>query len=125
MITFKQTGDFSTVYTWMDRILDKIKLGDFNSYGREGVRLLKENTPVDTGKTRDSWDYVIEHEKGKSSIYFTNSNINDGVSIAIILQYGHASKNGSWVEGIDYINPALRPLFEDLAEDLWREVTEV
>ena len=80
------------------------------------------NTPVDTGKTASSWSYEIEVKKDRYTIYWTNSNIQNGVPIAVILQYGHATNNGGFVQGRDYINPALQNIFDSIAENAWREV---
>ena len=115
MISFKQKGDFSKLTGFLERVKEAVKLGDLNRYGREGVELLASATPKESGLTANSWYYEITHENGSSSISFHNSNINKGVPIAIILQYGHGTRNGGWVEGIDYINPAIQPLFEKIA----------
>lgn len=125
MISFKQKGDFSKLTGFLERVKEAVKLGDLNRYGREGVKLLASATPKESGLTANSWYYEITHENGSSSISFHNSNINKGVPIAIILQYGHGTRNGGWVEGIDYINPAIRPLFEKIAQDAWKEVTKL
>lgn len=125
MINFKQKGDFSKLTGFLERVKEAVKLGDLNRYGREGVELLASATPKESGLTANSWYYEITHENGSSSISFHNSNINKGVPIAIILQYGHGTRNGGWVEGIDYINPAIRPLFEKIAQDAWKEVTKL
>lgn len=93
-----------------------------NHYGQIGVDVLSNNTPKLTGLTASSWGYEIEKTQGKTSIVFTNSNINRGVNIAIILQYGHGTRNGGYVEGIDYINPALQPIFNQIVDDIWKEV---
>ena len=85
---------------------------------------LRAATPVDTGKTRDCWDYEIEYGPSSCTISFSNSNINDGVSIAVILQYGHGTRTGGYVKGRDYINPAIRPIFDRMAEKVWKEVAE-
>ena len=82
-------------------------------------------TPVDSGETAASWDYEIANKKGSARIKFTNSHIVKGVPIAIILQYGHGTRNGGWVEGRDYINPAIQPIFDELAEKAWKEVTKL
>ena len=125
MISFKQKGDFSKLTGFLEKVKEAVKLGDLNRYGREGVELLASATPKESGLTANSWYYEITHENGSSSISFHNSNINKGVPIAIILQYGHGTRNGGWVEGIDYINPAIRPLFEKIAQDAWKEVTKL
>ena len=125
MISFKQKGDFSKLTGFLERVKEAVKLGDLNRYGREGVELLASATPKESGLTANSWYYEITHENGSSSISFHNSNINKGVPIAIILQYGHGTRNGGWVEGIDYINPAIQPLFEKIAQDAWKELTKL
>ena len=94
-----------------------------HAYGRLGVEELQKATPKDTGKTANSWDYEIDKKDGKTSLIWTNSNINDGVLIAIILQYGHGTRNGGYVQGIDYINPALRTTFDRMSKELWKAVT--
>ena len=125
MITFRQKGDFSKLTRYLEKAKEVVKLGDLDKYGREGVAALSSATPVDTGKTASSWYYEIKHENGSASITFNNSNIQNGVPIAIILQYGHGTRNGGWVQGRDYINPAIQPLFDKIAENAWREVTKL
>ena len=93
-------------------------------YGRRGVNALSRNTPVDTGLTAGSWYYEVDKKKGRSTITWNNSHIVKGVPIAIILQYGHGTRNGGYVTGIDYINPALADIFKALADEAWREVTQ-
>lgn len=124
MISFRQKGDFSNLNKYLERVKEVAKMGDLDKYGREGVAALSSATPVDTGKTANSWYYKIERQNGSVSINFLNSNIYEGVPIAIILQYGHATSTGGWVEGRDYINPAIRPLFDSIAEKAWKEVTK-
>lgn len=124
-LRIRQKGNFAQLNTYLERAKEAVKLGDLDKYGREGVAALKSATPVDTGLTADSWYYTIERQNGKISLNFHNSNLNKGVPIAIILQYGHATNNGGWVEGIDYINPALQPIFDKLAQDAWKEVKKL
>ena len=124
MITFRQKGDFSKLTRYLERVKEAAKIGDLDKYGREGVAALASATPVDTGKTASSWNYKIEYSDGSVSITFNNTNINKGVPIAIILQYGHGTRNGGWVEGRDYINPAIQPIFDRITESAWREVTK-
>lgn len=124
MITLKSKGDFKSTTKFLNKVLNRSYLDILEKYGREGVAALSAATPVDTGLTASSWDYKIEATDKGFSIAFTNSNRVDGVPIAIILQYGHVTKNGGWVEGIDYINPAIRPIFEKLAKEAWQEVTK-
>ena len=100
-------------------------LGDLDKYGRQGVAALASATPIDSGKTASSWYYKIENTKESAKITFYNSNIQNGVSIAVILQYGHGTRNGGWVEGRDYINPAVQPIFDKIVDDAWREVSKL
>ncbi len=125
MISFRQKGDFSKLTSFLERTKETVYLGDLNKYGRQGVAALASATPVDTGKTASSWSYKIENNNGSVSISFENSNVQDGVPIAIILQYGHGTRNGGWVEGRDYINPAIQPIFDQIVNDAWKEVTKV
>ena len=122
MITVK-SGDFSKSFRYLKKLQSAMKNRSFDKYGQEGVRALQAATPVDTGKTAASWTYEVTQKNGVITISWKNSNIQNGVPIAIILQYGHATKNGGWVRGRDYINPALRPVFEKMAQEAWREVT--
>lgn len=123
MITFRQKGDFSKLTRFLERAKETVKLGDLDKYGRAGVAALESATPVDSGLTARSWYYKIENKNGRATISFHNSNIQNGVPIAIILQYGHATGTGGWVEGRDYINPAIRPVFDEILNNAWREVT--
>lgn len=125
MITFRQKGDFSKVTRYTERLRNAIRLGMLDKYGREGVAALASATPVESGVTANSWYYKIEHGKGTARIAFYNSHVNQGVPIAIILQYGHGTGTGGWVEGRDYINPSVRPVFNNILESLWREVTRL
>lgn len=125
MIRFVQKGDFKKLNSFLERIKEIIKRGELNKYGREGVEALSKATPIDSGKTSSSWYYKIERNNDSISISFHNSNINKGVPIAIILQYGHGTNRGGWVEGRDYINPAIQPIFDKIAEEAWREVTKI
>ena len=125
MISFRQKGDFSNVTRYLQKTKGAIKIKDLDRYGREGVAALASATPIDSGKTASSWDYEIKREKDLVSISFHNSNIQNGVPIAIILQYGHGTRNGGWVEGRDYINPAIQPIFDKIANNAWKEVTKL
>lgn len=125
MITFRQKGDFSKLTRYLEKVKSVVKLSDLDKYGKEGVAALASATPVDTGLTASSWSYEITHKNGTVSISFKNSNIQNGVPIAIILQYGHGTRNGGWVQGRDYINPAIQPIFDKIANDAWREVTKL
>lgn len=123
MISFRQKGDFSKLNSYLERLKGVLRFSELDKYGRRGVEALRSMTPVDSGLTANSWYYEIERTGDSASLRFLNSNINDGVSIAVILQYGHATKNGGYVEGRDYINPAIRPIFDQIAEEAWKEVT--
>lgn len=125
MITFRHKGDFSKFTKYLERAKEVAKLGVLDKYGREGVAALASATPVETGKTAASWYYKIENDNGRAIISFFNSNIQNGVPIAIILQYGHGTGTGGWVEGRDYINPAIQPIFDKIVESAWREVTKL
>ena len=125
MISFRQKGDFSNLSSYFEKVKEKVKLGDLDKYGRAGVAALASATPVDSGQTANSWYYEIERQNGSVSIVFNNSNVNKGVPIAIILQYGHGTGTGGWVQGRDYINPAIQPIFDEIANNAWKEVTKV
>lgn len=123
MITFSHKGDFKKTFNFLNRC-EKLDFRDLMKYGQKGVEALRDATPKDSGLTADSWYYQItKRQDGSISIEFLNSNVVDGIPIAIILQYGHGTRNGGYVEGRDYINPAIRPIFDEIAEDLWKEVT--
>lgn len=124
MISFRQKGDFKSITSFLEKSKNSINVGLLDKYGKEGVSALSSATPVDTGLTAKSWYYKVSNNNGKASISFYNSNIQNGVPIAIILQYGHATRNGGWVQGRDYINPAIQPVFDKLVESAWREVTK-
>lgn len=124
MIQFRQKGDFSKTTRFMERARNAVRLGILDKYGREGVAALSSATPIDSGKTATSWYYKIENNKESARITFYNSNLQNGVPIAIILQYGHGTGTGGWVEGVDYINPAVRPIFDQILKNAWGEVTK-
>ena len=125
MISFRHKGDFSKLTRFLERMKNAVSLGILDKYGREGVAALASATPVDTGETASSWYYKIERKGTRIAIAFYNSHVHDGVPIAIILQYGHGTGTGGWVQGIDYINPALRPIFYKISKEAWREVTKL
>ena len=125
MISFRQKGDFSKLTRFLERAKESVKIGDLDKYGREGVAALSSATPIDSGKTANSWSYEITNKNGSVTISFDNSNIQNGVPIAIILQYGHGTRNGGWVQGRDYINPAIQPVFDEIVDKAWREVTKI
>lgn len=122
MISFKQTGDFSKALKYLNSLMDRRYRDIIEKYAKEGVEVLRLNTPKDTGVTADSWDYEIVTTKKGFSINWTNSNVVGDVPVVILLQYGHATRSGSFVEGEDFINPAMRPVFEKIVQSLWKEV---
>ena len=122
MFKFTHKGDFSKT----EAFLKKAKTGDFyknlERYAQVGVEALRSNTPLDSGITADSWSYKITKGKGEAGITWINNNTNQGENIAILIQYGHGTGTGGYVHGRDYINPAMRPVFDQIAEDIWKEV---
>ena len=124
MISFKHKGDFSKTVKYFNKTKNIIKEIDFDKYGEAGVEALKSVTPYDSGLTAGSWYYKIFRNSKRVKIGFYNSNVNDGVPIAIILQYGHATKGGGFVSGRDYINPAIKDIFDEIVDNAWKEVTE-
>ena len=125
MIKFTHKGDFSKLNTFLEKAKGAVKLSGLDKYGQAGVSALRAATPVDTGLTASSWDYKIERSNTEVSITFFNTNIQNGVPIAIILQYGHGTGTGGYVQGRDYINPAIQPIFDEMAESAWKEVTRI
>lgn len=125
MIRFRQKGDFSKLTRYLQKAERVNRLVDLDRYGREGVAALASATPVDSGTTATSWYYEKVVKDGFISVRFCNSNVQNGVPIAIIIQYGHGTGTGGWVEGRDYINPAVQPIFDKMAKNLWREVTKL
>lgn len=122
VVMFRQKGDFRRTSDFLKRAnrlnLDAI----LNQYGQEGVEALRAATPKDTGTTANSWSYTVHKGAGSITITWSNSNIVDGVPIAVILQYGHGTRNGGYVQGTDYINPAMKPIFDKIAQRAWEEV---
>lgn len=122
-MSVKGGSKFSKTDTFFQRILEKVKLSSLDSWGRKGVNALSSATPRDTGLTAESWYYQIVRTKDGVRLQWLNSNVNNGVNIALIIQYGHAARNGVFVEGRDYINPALKPIFDSIEESAWKEVS--
>lgn len=122
MIRVRQRGDFSKTYSFLKRAAKANPEQVLSQYGQAGVDALASATPFDTGNTAKSWYYDIAKTRSGYKLSFCNSNINEGVPIAIILQYGHGTGTGGWVEGRDYINPAVQPIFDKIAEQAWKEV---
>lgn len=121
-ISFTHRGDFSKTEKFFNKVLGRDYLKVLERYGQEGVRALSSATPRDTGNTAAQWDYVIQHDGNGASLGFINTNENKGVNVAVILQYGHGTRNGGYVAGRDYINPAVRPVFDKIADEAWKEI---
>lgn len=124
MFKIVQKGDYAHLERFFNRALKKDYLNIVADYANKALDALKEATPKDTGKTAESWQYEIVKEKGKTTLYFTNSNEQDGCNVAVMLIYGHGTRNGGYVEGNDFVNPAIAPIMRELADTLWKEVTE-
>ena len=123
MVTIKHRGNFNKLERFLNAVRGARYLNMLDKYGQEGVKALAAATPVDTGKTAASWTYEIERSPTRTTISWLNTNTNQNVNIAVILQYGHGTGTGGWVQGRDYINPAIRPVFDRIANEAWREVT--
>ena len=122
-VKFEVSGGFTKTERFLNRMKRREYLNVLDEFGRDGVQALRNATPVDSGATAEAWDYEIKRTRNYTEIVWTNSNINDGVPIAVILQYGHGTGTGGYVQGRDYINPAIRPIFEKIAEKAWKVVT--
>lgn len=125
MIGFRQKGDFSKTVNYLQKLKNAKIIRILEKYGQEGVAALSSATPIDSGTTASSWYSTVEVGPTSAKLIFCNSNVNKGVNIAIILQYGHGTGTGGWVEGRDYINPAIQPIFDKLVENAWGEVTRL
>lgn len=125
MIRIRHKGDFKKMYKFLNGLQRKDIYSRIEDYARLGVDALSSNTPVRSGHTSESWSYEIEQTSGRTKIVWTNSNVNKGVNIAIILQYGHGTRNGGYVQGYDYINPAIQPIMDIIADNVWKEVARL
>lgn len=123
MITIRQKGTFKHTENWLERLINSDHSRILHRYGEEGVAALAASTPIDSGETAASWSYSVSVSRNKLSVSWYNSHVDDGAVIAILLQYGHGTRNGGYVQGRDYINPAILPIFERLADEIWKEVT--
>lgn len=123
-VSFSQKGNWSKTKSFLKKNNYNNIQSLLNKYGQDGVMALSAATPVDTGKTSDSWDYEITMDNKGFGITWTNSNAPGGIPVVILLQYGHATKNGHLVQGIDFINPAMKPIFDKMANDIWKEVNK-
>lgn len=122
-IEIKSKGSFGKTFEFFHRKLTHAMWEKLYHYGELGVEALRNATPVDTGKTRDSWTYEVEVDKNQATIIWKNTNIVDEwANVAILLQYGHATRTGGYVQGRDYINPALKPVYDKITEELWGDL---
>src|SRR5580765_2712275 len=125
MITFTQTGNFDKTEAYLARLKQEDLSAVLNKYGEMGVNALSNATPIDSGLTAQSWYYTIVSRRGYYSIRWHNSYVQSGLPIAVLIQYGHGTRNGGYVQGRDYIMRAIQPIFDQIAEEAWREVTRV
>lgn len=125
MIRFTHKGDFSKTTKYFNNLKRASQMKALEKYGQRGVSALASATPVESGLTASSWTYEIVRKPGSISINFNNTNIQNGVPIAVILQLGHGTGTGGWVEGRDYINPAIQPIFDEIVNEAWKEVTSI
>lgn len=125
MITLTDKNSFDKTRTYLKKRGSKSFSGILEKYGRRGVALLRSATPSDSGKTADSWDYKVEVDKNGISLVFENSNIQNGVPVVILLIYGHGTRSGGYVKGTDFVSPAVKPLFKEIADEAWKEVTKL
>lgn len=125
MISFKSKGDFKKTQSFLEKAKRLEIQSVLDRYGSIGVSALSSATPVESGATASAWYYEVSIKRGAYTITFFNSNVNKGVPIAIILQYGHGTRNGGWVNGRDYINPSIQPVFDEIVEEAWKEVTKL
>lgn len=123
MISATSHGSFDKTNKFLQTMKSETIFNALDRYGRMGVDALSRATPVDTGETAQSWGYQVAHKKGFHSISWFNTHEEDGVNIAVIIQYGHGTGTGGFIHGIDYINPAIRPIFDKIVDDIWRQVT--
>ena len=122
IISVTQTGNFQKTDRFLHSLIGLHFKRKMRHYAEKGVEALRDATPKDSGETADSWSYEIEEKPGRTAIYWRNSHVVNGTNIAVILQYGHGTRNGGFVQGIDYINPAIRPIFKQMADEAWKEV---
>lgn len=123
VITFKSKGEFKKTFDFLNRVKNGDVYKILDKYGEQGVAALSKATPIDSGKTSQSWHYRIEKENGNVSLVWYNDNVHEGVNIALVLQYGHGTPNGHYVRGKNYIKPAIKPIVDELEEAVWKEVT--
>lgn len=124
LIKVKHKGSFKRTEQFFNRVLRRNYLNILARYGELGTAILRDATPVESGATRDGWNFEIEEDDGIITIAWTNNNENEGLNVALLIIYGHGMPNGGYVQGIDFVDPVIRPLMQDLATNAWREVTK-
>ena len=124
LITFRHKGNFNNTEQFFNRALRRDWANIISRYAQEGVQLLQQATPSESGETAEAWDYIIEKSGGKITLSFVNSNENDGANVVILLMYGHGLHNGGYVEANDFVHPTLEPVLQELADKAWKEVTK-
>jgi len=123
-VTIHTAGSFKHSFAFLEKFHHSKIPSELKGFGRRGVDALRSTTPIESGETAQAWDFeIVDRGHGSWTIYWTNSHIEDDVPIAVILQFGHGTGTGGWVEGRDYINPALVHIFDDIAEQAWKVVT--
>lgn len=122
MIVIKKQGNYKRVNSYLEKLLEIVHLGILDKYGKKGVEALQAATPRESGLTADSWSYEITHDKNKASITWLNSNNNKGQNIAVLIQYGHGTGTGGYVRGVDYVNPAMKDVFDQIANEAAEEI---
>ena len=123
MIKVKCSGDFNRTEQFLYKMMGRKYLNKLRIIGLWGVMRLNEATPVRTGKTASSWNWEVQYDENGARVVYWNENVNDGANVALLLKYGHVSRDGTWVQGYDYIDPALKPVFDRIAEQAWKVVT--
>lgn len=124
IVSVTQRGNFKKTERFFHKLIEHHYAHKLDRYGQRGVEALTAATPKDTGDTAGHWSYEIVEEPGRTSLWWRNDRVNNGVNIAVILQYGHGTRNGGYVQGVDYINPALRPIFQEMADTAWKEIVD-
>lgn len=125
MAVLTKKNNFDRTTKFLNNLKNKLRIDCADRFAREGLQALIDATPKKTGKTASSWSYEIIRKGNKVTIQYRNSNVNDGANVAVLIQYGHGTGTGGYVKGIDYINPALKPVFSKLAKQAWKEMTEI
>ena len=125
VLKISSRGDYDKTTRWLKKVQARGYLQKLDQYGQQGVAALEQATPKRSGKTAASWQYDVNINGSKIEIVWRNTNIIDSVPIAVIIQYGHGTGTGGYVEGVDYINPAIKPVFEEITQNVWKEIADL